>query len=258
MKFKYLQNKINTPLEKALKENEKRRKNTELQQAVGDFLKDDVPKHFNQQQPIFYLSRYMATPDYETLHYCNRVPKNGWPVIIGEDTADIFTSHSSLKRNLVKLPIVSGQAKNGDGIVRYITIADFNCHQGKPFKGVTLYNQMALTDFHKRLCAQFLPKNVLVVDESTWVDRHSRGQLVELYEKLLPLFLVHGIMLEQYELDELDFLEAVVIPAREATIKRFGYAPLIAPLEVQHSKKIVDLNSYSPEVGAYINTVLHV
>ena len=258
LKFKYLQNKINTPLEKALKENEKRRKNTELQQAVADFLKDDVPKHFDPQQPIFYLSRYIATPDYETLHFCNRVPRNGWPVVIGEDTADIFTSHSSLKRNLIKLPIVSGQAKNGDGIVRYITAADFNSHQGKPLKKVTLLNQMTLVDFHKRLCAQFLPENVLVVDESAWVDRHSRGQLVELYEKLLPLFLVHGIMLEQYEPDELDFLEAVVIPAREATIKRFGCAPLIAPLEVQQSEKIVDLNSYSAEVGVYVNEIFQV
>jgi len=253
LKFKHLHNKINTPLKRAVRENQRRRANPELKQAVCDFLKDDIPKHFSEKQPIFYLSRYIATPDYETLHYYNLVQKTDWPVVIGEDTSDIFTSHHSLKRNLLKLPIVSGLAKNGDGILRYITTADFNSQQGKPLKEVTLHNQMSLHDFHKKLCAQFLPKRITVVDESAWVDRHSRGRLVELYEKLLPLFLVHGIMLEQYEPDELDFLEAVVIPAREATIKRFGYTPLIAPLEVKYSKKIIDLNSYAPEVGVYIN-----
>jgi len=255
LKFKYLHNKINTPLKRAVKENRSRRENPELKRAVCDFLKDDIPQHFNGEQPIFYLSRYVATPDYETLHYSKQVQETGWPVVIGEDTDDIFTSHHSLKRNLVKLPIVSGLAKNGDGILRYINTADFNSQQGKPLKGVTLHNQMSLTDFHKKLCAQFLPKNILVVDESAWVDRHSRGELVKLYEKLLPLFLVHGIMLEQYEPDELNFLEAVVIPARETTKNRFGCAPLIAPLEVKVSKKVADINSYSPEVGVYVNKI---
>jgi hypothetical protein len=258
LKFNYLHNKINTPLTEAIEENQKRRENSELKQAVCDFLKDDIPQHFTGTQPIFYLSRYIATPDYETLHYFNQVQKTNWPVVIGEDTADIFTSHHSLKRNLVKLPIVSGLAKNGEGILRYITTADFNSHQGKPLKRIKLHNQMTLTDFHKKLCAQFMPKNIQIVDESAWVDRHSRGELVKLYEKLLPLFLVHGVMLEQYEPDELDFLEAVVIPARKATIKRFGHTPLIAPLDVKSSKKVADINSYSSEVGVYINKIFQV
>jgi hypothetical protein len=258
LKFKYAHNKINTPLSKAIAENQKRQQRPELKQAVCDFLKNDIPPHFNGPRPIFYLSRYIATPDYETLHYFKQVQNTNWPIVIGEDTDDIFTSHHSLKRNLVKLPIVSGLAKNGDGILQYVTTADFNSQQGKPLKGVTLHNQMSLTDFHKKLCAQFLPKNVLVVDESAWVDRHSRGKLIELYEQLLPLFLVHGIMLEQYEPNELDFLEAVVIPARETTIKRFGCAPLIAPLQVRYSKKVADINSYPPEVGLFVNKILEV
>jgi len=255
LKFTYLHNKINTPLHRAITENLERRKNTELRQAISDFLEDDIPQHFNNQQPIFYLSRYMATPDYETLHFSDQVKQTGWPIVIGEDTEDIFTSHHSLKRNLIKLPVVTGLSKNGEGILQYITTADFNSHQGRPLKEVTLHNKMSLSDFHKKLCTKFLPKNVLVVDESSWVNRNSRGELVKLYEKLLPLFLVHGIMLEQYEADELNFLEAVVVPAREATIKRFGYAPLIAPLKVKYSKKIPDINSYSSEVGKYIHTL---
>ncbi|MFT5832010.1 MAG: hypothetical protein ACI9SY_000391 [Candidatus Paceibacteria bacterium] len=255
--FKYLQRKIQTPLHKAVADNAKRRKNTELVKEVSDFLEADVPEHFQNNLPIFYLSRYIATPDLETLNYCNQVSAYNWPIIIGEDPSDIFTTHGSLKRNLLKLPVACGTSKNKFPILEYITIGDFNSQQGKRLRDVTLYNQMPITTFHKKLCAKFLPHEVAVIDESQWVDRHSRGKLVTLYEKLLPLFLVNGIMLEQYEPDELGFLESVVMPAFETTKKRFGYAPLIAPLDLDYPKNLTDVNSYPEETGDYIREILN-
>ena len=254
--FKYYSRRINTPLDKAVEIIEDRRHDANLRKEINDFLEGDIPLHFNGRLPIFYLSRYIATPDYETLKFYDQVKKHSFPVVIGEDTTDIFTSHSSLKRNLVKLPIVTGTSHDGSGIVKYKNIADFNSQQGKKLKDITLHNYSSLYAFHRELSKKFLPDTIHVADESGWVDRHSRGKLVQLYESLLPLFITHGIMLEQYEPDEVDFLQEVVWPALKTTKKRFGLKPLIAPLNLKTDKKIADLNSYPADVEAHAREIL--
>jgi len=255
-RFNYLLYRVQTPLHKAVKESRRRQKDTALRQAVSDFLNEDIPVHFNGTQPVFYLSRYIATPDYETLSYYEQVSRYNLPIVIGEDTTDIFTAQSSLKRNLLKLPIVSGISKDGSGILEYNTIGDFNSQQGIALDDLKIHNNMNLVAFHKKLCGRFLPSEIFVVDESEWVSRNSRGDLIRLYERMLALFLVHGIMLEQYELDEIDFLESVVWPAMQLTKKRFGHTPLIASLQLKYSKKITDLNSYPAKVGEYAKCIM--
>ena len=257
-KLDYLLSKIHTPLDKAVSEALSRQKDVQLRKEISLFLKGDIPEHFNNTKPIFYLSRYIASPDYETLKFYEQVKGYRLPVVIGEDPVDIFTTNSSLKRNLMKMPIINGVSKDGTGIIQYTTISDFNSQQGKKLGEVELLNHMKLHSFHKKLCEKFLPKPVRVVDESKWVDRHSRGELVKLYEDMMALFLVNGIMLEQYEPDEIDFLEEVVLPALKTTKERFGYKPLIAPLSLKYSKKITDLNTYPASVGAYIKKEIEI
>lgn len=258
IKFKYYTKRINTSLDSAVDLIEKRRQDSELRKTVSDFLKSDIPLHFNGRLPIFYLSRYIATPDYETLKFYEQVKRHDFPIVIGEDTTDIFTTHSSLKRNLLKLPIVTGTAKDGSGILKYKNIADFNNQQGKKLRDITLHDHSSLYSFHRRLSKKFLPESIHVADESEWVNRHSRGKLLKLYEYLLPLFLTHGIMLEQYEPDEVDFLEEVVWPAFKNTKKRFGLTPLIVPLNLKTDKKIEDLNSYPAEVEKYVQEIMKI
>lgn len=250
--YKWSLYQINTPLQQAVDTIKKRRKDASLCKEISNFLKGDIPAHFTGSMPVFYLSRYIATPDYETLQYVEQVQKYNLPIIIGEDTTDIFTSHSSLKRNLVKLPIVTGTTKNGSGIVEYATMANFNTEQGKKMKEVMLFNGQNLPTFHNNLAKKLFPPAVQIVDESAWVDAHSRGKLVKLYEDLLALFIVNGIMLECYEPDEIGFLQEVVIPAYRTTKKRFGYTPLIVPLEENYPKKIQDVNSYPATVLKYL------
>ena len=254
--FKLLRYRVHTPLEQAVKIINARQRDTKLRSDIHRFLSSDIPPHFNGPEPIFYLSRYIATPDYETLHYIKLVSQYKLPTIIGEDTTDILTSHSTLKRNLIKLPIVTGIDKNGDRILEYKNIADLNSEQGKRLRDVAVHNGLALPTVHRRLARKMFPKSVTVADESAWVDRNSRGKLVQLYESMLALFLVHGIMLEHYEPDEVDFLSEVVLPAMRITKKRFGCTPLIAPLQLQYSKKITDLNSYPVSVKKHIEEIL--
>lgn len=248
-----LQGKIHTELDIAVQEILQRRADSGLVKEVETFLGADIPNHFLNDTPVFYLSRYLATPDYETLFYVNQVQKYNYPVIIGEDTSDIVTSHSALKRNLLKLPIITGESKNGRGIVEYERVADLNTEQGKKIKDARLLNGNSLVDLHHSLAKQLLPKQVTIIDESGWVDRHSRGKLITLYESMLALLVVHGIMLEYYELSEVGFMADTVLPALEKTKERFGYTPLIAPLTQKHSRKIADFNSYPNSVKKFLS-----
>ena len=142
--------KVQTPLRKAVGQIEARNKDEGLRKEVSDFLGGDVPPHFEAENPIFYLSRYLATPDYETLYYYKLVGPYSWPVVIGEDKTDKFTGQSSLKRNLMKLPIVEGVSKNGAGILKYENIADFSENQGKKISEISLRNGQPLISFHRK------------------------------------------------------------------------------------------------------------
>ncbi len=252
-RYKRLLDEIHTDLDDAVEIINERRKNQDLIKEVESFLNNDIPEHFKGEAPIFYLSRYLATPDYETLFFIDQVKKYNYPIIIGEDPKDKVTSYSSLKRNLLKLPIIVGESKNGAGIIQYRRVADQNSEQGKSFEEAMLLNGKKLTNLHTYLTKKLFPKNVRVVDESGWVNRHHRGELIELYEYMLALLLVHGIMLEVYEPDEIDFVQQVVLPAMKKTEKRFGHKPLLAPLVQKPSAKIADINSYPKNVLKHLD-----
>jgi len=242
--YKYHCKKIHTPLEDAVHQITQRRTDTGLLNEVQLFLKEDIPRHFICDNPVFYLSRYLATPDYETLLFINQIKSYEYRIVIGEDTADTLTSHSALKRNLLKLPIVTGYSKNGRPIIKYHRVGDINTQQGKQLQDVELFDGQNLVDYHHALCDRMFPENVKWVEESAWVNRHSRGQLVKLYESMLALLVTHGIMLEYYEPKETSFMQEVVLPAFNTTKKRFGYSPLIVPLEQSSLLHLPDPNSY--------------
>lgn len=252
-KHRKLNEAIHTELNDAVFRITERRKDNRLVKEIESYLGHDVPSHFQQNKPVFYLSRYVATPDYETLFYIEQVKKYDCPIIIGEDSKDKLTSHSSLKRNLLKLPVVTGESKNGEGIIQCRRVSDMNAEQGKTMDEAELINGEPLINLHHYLAKQLLPKNIQIVDESEWVNRNFRGKLVQLYEQMLALFITHGIMMEIYEPYEIDFMENVVLPAMESTEKRFGYKPLLAPLVQKNNKKITDFNSYPKSVLKHID-----
>jgi len=256
LRYQWYLTKFHTPLDTCVKEIMERRKDTRLKKDIRNFLQNDVPAHFKNKKPIFYFSRYVATPDFETLRYIKQVSHYNFPIIIGEDHTDIFSSHSSLKRNLAKLPIITGTSRTGDGIVEFKTIVNFATQQGKRLMDVETIAGTRLVDFHKTISQQMFPKYLHMVDESAWVDRHSRGKLISLYESMLALLIRDGIMLEYYEPDEIDFVQAVILPAMKITKARFGHTPLIAPLDPETNKKVIDVNSYPKEVKKFAEDII--
>jgi hypothetical protein len=218
---------IFTPLKEAVIEIKRRQSDKNLFKKVEDYLNGDVPFHFAQSEPIFYLSRHIATPNYEALRFIELTKPFGLPVVIGQDTKGLFVPHNELKRSLGKLPVTKGVSRNLDEIVEHFTIFDFSEHQGKPFSEISTKFAVKLIEYHNELFRKIYPEEMNIVDEAEWIDRNHRDNLVEQYKKLLSLLIVHGVMLESYPPNEVDFVSNVLKPAFKEVSELFGVNPLI-------------------------------
>lgn len=219
-----------TPAKEAVEQIMLRRKNENLVKKVEDFLLNDIPSHFKGDEPIFYLSRHLATPNFETLRFIELTEPFKLPITIGQDVQDKFVSNNSLKHALGKLTIQKGTSKNGDPIFENHTLVDFNKNTGKQIDEVTLTSGKKLTTFHDELFRHASPTKIEIIDESQWVTRQHRGDMLLYYKKMLALLVVHGIMFEFYEEDDLDFVENILEPAFIEIEKIFEHKPLICEL----------------------------
>lgn len=204
-------------------------------QKVARYLEDDIPEPF-RDEPVLYLARHIATPNFETLRFLHLVEPLNMKTVISQDPRDKFVSNNQLKKALGKLPVLT-HARIKDGVYHEqferVSIVDFNTMNGKPFYEVqTLWGE-SLTDFHKSLFEKFARYPVHIVNDSEWIDRQHRGNLLAHYKKFLALFVVHGVLFEDYALDDREearFIRTVLRPAYAAVERHFGLRPLIAPL----------------------------
>jgi len=123
--------------------------------------------------------------------------------------------------------VVKGLSHNADEIIEYFTIINFAAGQNKPLKDIVTKTGENLVDFHRNLFAETKFTDVQVVDETEWVDKHSRDNIHKQYKHMLALLCVHGIMLESYTPDEYQFVQEVVYPAFTEIEKEIGIRPLI-------------------------------
>lgn len=221
---------VYTDIKVATEEIQKRRHDTQLQNAVAKFLNNDIPTHFCGKKPLFYFSRHVATPNFETLKFIERTQHiDGFTAVIGEDISGKFVSINRTKRALGKLPIVKGMNRMHDEIIENYTVVDFGKADGAAFKNIILDNGRGLVETHHELLQEIYP-DILFVDESSWIDRHHRNNLLEQYKHLLSLTLVHGVMFEIYYSSDRDFINNILIPAMYFVTKKFGCKPLICKL----------------------------
>ncbi len=224
-----------TPLEDAIVEIERRRKDPELLRRVEAYLENDIPQHF-KAGPILYLARHVATPNFETLRFLHLIEPLGLPAVIGNDLSDKFVPKNPLKKAIGKLAMSTGiSVKDGRSHESYerISIIDFNTANGKQFRDIRTHWGEPIAEFHQSLFAELANHPVEIVDESAWIDRQHRGDLLAHYKKFLALFIVHGILFEDYALEDREeaiFIERVLRPAYRFIEVEFGCRPLIAQL----------------------------
>lgn len=225
-----------TPLPEALAELEIRRRDPVLKKKIQDYIGDNVPSYF-KGAPVLYLARHLATPNFETVRFSHLLQTYDLPVIIGQDTRDKFVPQNILKWSLCRLPVYIGTShKDGQLLERFqkMTIVDFNTASGKPFSEIhTLWGQK-LVDFHAELCARYLDQRVQIEDDAAWIDKNRRGDLLGHYKNFLTLFVMHGILFEDFlseNSEERRFVETVLRPAFSHVEKVFGVRPLITHLQ---------------------------
>lgn len=242
------------PVAEALRALRLRHADASLRLRVETYLNDDIPAYF-QGEPVLYLCRHVATPNIQTLRFLHLMREPGMRTVIGQDPRDIFVSHNQLKKALGKLPICTGVShRDGCTIAQFhkLSIIDFNMANGKPLHAIYTKWGEPLVSFHNRLFGRVTKQPVVLEDDSSWVDRYNRGDLLGEYKKFLALFLVHGIMFEDYPVEdsaqEAWFVTDVLRPAVRHIEAIFGIRPLIAPLVPMGVASTALWEGYTPDV----------
>lgn len=234
----------------AVEELKRRLATTDLHQKVLDYLEGDIPSYF-ADEPVLYLGRHIATPNFETIRFLHLTEPLGLKPVVSQDTRDLFVDQNTAKRALCKLPVLKRIAMV-DGRphehIEYATIVDFSKSNGAPFSSIKTRWGESLTDFHANLFETILPGRLQSADDSAWIDRHHRGDVQKHFQKLLALFLVHGILYEDYVPADEKFVRTVLRPAFAFIEKKFGYRPLLVQLVPRTLESELFWISYPHEV----------
>jgi len=233
-KFTELVKRFCTPETEALHLLKERQSKHTLKQQISRYLQGDFPIQFSYEMPVLYLCRHIASPTFETLRFIEQCKNHNLPLYIGEDTQGKFTSINLHKKSLGKLGIVKGINRLHDEIIEYFSIIDFRMFDGKKFCDIKTLTGESLIDYHHKLIQVIYPSTVNISDESDWIQRHCREDIVEQYKNLLALLITQGIMYEFYYPEDINFMENVIIPAFEFIENMFGHKPLIVQMMNEH------------------------
>jgi hypothetical protein len=245
-----------TPISEAIELARHRKSDHTLRARIEKSIRGDIPSHFSMTEPILYLSRHIATPNYETLRFIEIAKPYQLPLIIGQDRKAKFVSKNPTKRCLGKLSVVSGMTRYQDEILENFTVVNFNEVDGKPFTSIETIFKDNIVDFHNNLLHEVYPKEVTVVDEDAWVDSHFRGDLGKQYEEILSLCVVHGVLFESFPDDEIEFFNEIFVPAFDAVTKKFGHKPLVVEHISDEMELERDWNSYPSVIYPYLTRAL--
>lgn len=229
----------------------------QLQVAGGECFRKEVlrfarpPAEFVSlfsQQPLV-LWRPLLTPNHELLRYLALADAMGRKPLIWETPQDWFTPDRNLtKRALAKVPICLGGDRQGGWRLRHVKVAPL-WQPGQPrIADVACFDGTPLTDFHRRLIRELIGPDVLsrAIDARAF-DRAERPRA--LYERAFAIFTCFGVLAESFAADgaERGFVEDVVLPAFEATVRRFGTRPLIVRLLPMGTEADLYWDSYPAE-----------
>lgn len=235
---------IFTPMDEAIAQIQERRKDPRLVEKVKEYLDGYVPEYFEASTPLFYLQRFIATPNYELLHAAEMIKHTNLPLIVGQDFKSKFSANNELKLSLGKLPVIRGLSNNRDEIIENFTIIDFNASNGKPLNTIKTKFGSSLMDFHHSLLSEVELPNVRYVDESHWIDNNHRDNIFEQYKKVWALLCVHGIMLESYVPADYFFFDHVIYPTFKEVEKELGMTPLVVEHITPEQEPKRNWNSY--------------
>ncbi len=227
---------VYTPLSKAQEIMRDRSKNEALASYIYQNLPAGIPDFLaNSEKYPAILSRPIASPNNEYTRFLDIVNMlDDFRPIIWEYTKDKFTPNlNGSKRALAKLPVCIGVNKHKVPLTEHIVVTDFNANFGQMLSKVKTFGNTDLVSFHHELLLKaHQPKNLLVVDASAWYAK-AGPSAQEYYIHYLRLFLVHGVLFENFLLDEQEktFTKKIFLPAFIKIYEETGHKPLVVALE---------------------------
>lgn len=240
--------KVYVSLEYALEEIEKRRRDKELIKKIESYI-EDIPDPFNFGVNAV-LFRSVATPQFEIKRFFDLSTGYNIRPLFWEYYDDKFHSGNMSKYTLGKLFVYKGMGKNNHSIVQKYNLIDFNKNNGLAMKYIQTIKGDNFIDFHHKLLERVIPNSTqYVFDSSDWLKKNG-GVAKKYYKRYLALFLVHGILFENFLLDksEIEFTKNVFIPAFEKVEKLFGIKPLIVALNPTDIEGSDFWNSYPQQI----------
>jgi hypothetical protein len=213
------------PPEQALRELQRRQSDCGLVKEVTNFLGGDIPEYFARGE-CFVLARHIATPNNETLYTLELARRNGVHGVLSQDPKDKFTSVNKLKRRLAR-PEICYETSLGK-IYRRLDIVDIPQSEGMTLENIRCRTGQRLLDFHNLLFRNVKLDNVTITDDSDWIDRNYRGKIRKYYYRFLALYIVHGVLIEDFDEDDHLFFIDIFQPSLEELQKTFGMKPIIA------------------------------
>jgi hypothetical protein len=206
----------------------RRRNNPELLQKVRDYLKDELPACF-QVAPKAILARVLASPNFEFFEFqklARMANLEGWCL---EYTHDKFRAENFDKYYLGKLCFNHGIGKKGGEKISTFKTIDFNQAEGKNIHTVTTLWDEGFVDFHHRILSMSTLKHANFEDASEWIIKKGKKSKV-FYPYYLSLFICHGVLFENFLLEDKPLIEEMFMPALKIVYEKFGFYPLIVPL----------------------------
>ena len=220
--------------------------NAELRREVLAFarLPTELAERFSCQPLV--LSRHLATPNREFLEFKNLVNFLGCEeLVLTMPNGRFSPSVNASKRRLGKLVIDIGHTN------RCVTILDFGKSEGKPMTEVRCRDGTPFAAFHSDLLSELTASSELSVVDAGGFFAGEPPALH--YQRKFALFTCLGILAENYVCIgfERAFTENIVLPAIEATIARFGCAPVITRLLPAESEADPTWEHYPAEALPY-------
>lgn len=241
-----------TDVDVAISQIKTRRGDLQLKAKVDSFLNNSIPTHFNQDKPILYLSRHIATPNFEALHFIEIAKKFNLPIVIGQDSGGKFVSVNPLKKCLGKLSVVSGMTRYQDEIIENFTIIDFTQSEGKLMNELKTKKGESLVKLHNSLLLQVYPNLIKIGEEEAWINIHHRDNLIKQYEHILALNSYYGVIFESFPPSESKFFNEVFAQAFLNVKKILGVSPLVVELLSDEEDSKRDWNNYPSVIYPFL------
>lgn len=219
----------------------------ELTRRHSTGLAHEVQKYWGHLSPPFLrclkspaamLSRPVATPNYETIKFCNdAIGLRMRPYIL--ELPGKFVSINTEKRLLWRMEFT----KEIFGAVQTrLKLFDRQASEGRAFSEVVIENGTHAIDLHRTLLRTSIPHNLGVIDMTGWFQE-LKLMFSDYYMRFMMLFLCHAVWFENFFLSdhrERQFIEGIILPAFQGAVKTFGCRPLIVRLLPKDTESSID------------------